>query len=295
MRLSKKQKELSVKLFGSDRLTRRQFSRAMDELKEARKEASQAAYEEANEADLLALAEANTEMRKESQRYQVGPCPMPNCQSSDDGFFVDTSGNIGGCRRCLWEKNGQGAGAVGFIASLLTLEPYEARDYILGREISVMAIAVLHSREKKGQKGKIDANDLLLAGQLGTLLSHLLANAVTTREFAPTVPTTKAPNEVAWYGVETASDELLLFCGFIADDVGTDEALILYKQAEGIYMTQTATDLFNHYKMMKRLTTSHTQAKLPIHKPCTRNPYQNLTNIVIEATEALRASHGLAK
>lgn len=149
MRLSVKQKKLATKLFGSDRLTRRQFRRAMDELKEA----NEKAYDEANEADLLALAESHTEMRKESFRYHVGPCPMPACSSSDDGFFVDISENIGGCRRCTWETNGQGSGPVGFIASLRGLENWEARDYILGREISVTLPKVeFKKRQVKAKK-----------------------------------------------------------------------------------------------------------------------------------------------
>lgn len=133
MALSKKQKELSLRLFGSDRLTRRQFNRAMEELKEASKEA----FIEANEVDILDLASSYSQLKKVSMRYRAGPCPMINCKSKDDGFFVDTSRNIAACRRCQWQENGQGAGPVGFIANRHTLSVHDARDYILGREVSV--------------------------------------------------------------------------------------------------------------------------------------------------------------
>lgn len=133
MRLSKKQKNLSLRLFGSDRLTRRQFNQAMDDLKEA----SKAAFVEANDADMLDLASSYSQLKKVSMRYHAGPCPMTGCISENDGFFVDTSLNIAACRRCKWQESGQGAGPVGFIANIHTLDVHEARDYILGREISV--------------------------------------------------------------------------------------------------------------------------------------------------------------
>lgn len=133
MGLSKKQKELSLRLFGSDRLTRRQFNRAMEELKEASCEA----FVEANESDMLDLASSYSQLKKVSMRYHAGPCPMAGCTSSDDGFFVDTSLNIAACRRCQWQENGQGAGPVGFIANKYTLSAHEARDYILGRSVNV--------------------------------------------------------------------------------------------------------------------------------------------------------------
>ena len=56
MRLSYKQKQLAITLFGTDRLTMRQFNQLMNE----RKEASKRAYEEANDVDLLNLASTYT-------------------------------------------------------------------------------------------------------------------------------------------------------------------------------------------------------------------------------------------
>lgn len=160
MRLSKKQKELSRRLFGSDRLTRRQFDRAMSELKEASKEA----FIEANEVDMLDLASSYTQLKKVSMRYHAGPCPMTGCASSDDGFFVDTSGNMAACRRCQWQNNGQGAGPVGFIANKHTLSVHDARDYILGRSVSVTLpkIEIRKRVEKvKHSRERLDFSDFM--------------------------------------------------------------------------------------------------------------------------------------
>ena len=455
MRLSHKQKALALKLFGTDRLTARQFKQAMDD----RKEASKEAFREASDADLLALAESVTELRKESQRYHVGPCPMGGCSSSDDGFFVDTSSNIGGCRRCAWEKSGQGAGPIGFIASLYHLSAFEARDHILGREISVMlpkvemkkrtirqkaererldfsefmqwsrnnlisdsrlaqwafdhfgqrgiqkhtlyhfgvgvalqwgkpfvtvpfcsnvdlvccavrlrqagckksmtgsifqdvsfglnsvqgheigvivegevnalsiwqvldslgiqadvlsigsesafrhsteqiirshlkavrsvivwadkekvgrearaiianvrpdlAIGVLYSKEKPDKKGKIDANDLLISGHLSSVLTYVLQTAKPNAGNAvmPPAQTSEVlPDEHALSG----KDELLCWCGFIVEEVGTEEAHTLYLQAEELYISGTMSDLFAHYEKIKKLRKPLSQASFDL-------------------------------
>ncbi len=132
MRLSAKQKELALRLFGSDRLTRRQLNRGLEELKEA----SKAAFDEANQYDILALAESYATLKKDSQNWYSGPCPMSGCGGSDR-FVVDIIDNKAWCRACNWQYNGLGGGPVGFIASLYNLSAFEARDYILGRQISV--------------------------------------------------------------------------------------------------------------------------------------------------------------
>ena len=128
VRLTKKQKQLALDLFGTDRLTARQFARMMEE----RKEASQDAYDRTNEVDLLSLAEKHTKMTN-SGNTRTGPCPMPNCTASKDGFWVDTRTNTGGCHTCFWPvKNGSGSGPVGFIRALTGGEAWEARDHLVG-------------------------------------------------------------------------------------------------------------------------------------------------------------------
>lgn len=134
MRLSKKQKALSLELFGSDRLTRRQFSRAMDE----HKAESNAAFDEANDYDILDLVErhTNTPLKRNGQNGYCGPCPIGGCEG-EDRFIVNLTDNKAWCRVCNWQYSGLGSGPVGFIASLYNESAYEARDRILGRGKSV--------------------------------------------------------------------------------------------------------------------------------------------------------------
>ena len=129
MRLSAKQRALALDLFGTDRLTRREFSQMIEE----HKEASRNGYERANDADLLALAEMYTTM-KGSGKTRTGPCPMAGCSARRDGFWVNTQTNTGGCHTCFWPKNnGSGSGPVGFIRALRDCEPWEARDELIGK------------------------------------------------------------------------------------------------------------------------------------------------------------------
>ncbi|MGB0383204.1 MAG: hypothetical protein ACPGWR_00140 [Ardenticatenaceae bacterium] len=127
MRLSKKQRALALALFGTDKLTRRQFSKMMDE----RKQTAEAAYDKANDKGLLDLAEKHTTMTP-TGNTRTGPCPMPGCRASKDGFWVDTRSNTGGCHSCFWPR-GVGSGPVGFIRALTGCEAWEARDQLIGK------------------------------------------------------------------------------------------------------------------------------------------------------------------
>jgi len=161
MRLSHKQKQLAITLFGTDRLTVRQFHQLIYE----RKEASNRAYDEANDVDLLNLASTYTTLKKDAHNNYSGPCPMSGCTSNYDGFWVNTSTNTGGCHSCDWVYNGSGSGPIGFLRALLGLEAREARDQLVGDIDSRLAktipkVPVKHEKEEclRPVSGKIIKN-----------------------------------------------------------------------------------------------------------------------------------------
>lgn len=54
----------------------------------------------------------------------------------------------------------------------------------------------------------------------------------------------------------TASEELLLYCGWLAHEASDEQvADKLYRQTEDIWMNGNATDMYEHYKEMKKLLT----------------------------------------
>lgn len=174
MRLSYKQKQLAITLFGTYKLTVRQFNRLMDE----RREASKRAYEEANDVDLLNLASTYTTLKKDAHNNYSGPCPMPGCPSAYDGFWVNTSTNTGGCHSCDWVFNGSGSGPVGFLKALLGLEAWEARDQLVGdidsRVVNTIPkVPVKHEKEDRVIKG--------FSNEVAQACRDILANTVVQR------------------------------------------------------------------------------------------------------------------
>lgn len=71
---------------------------------------------------LFDLASQTTDWAHVTPARAKGTCPI--CGHSD--FYVTRRQNIGGCHGCSWQKDGQGAGPVGFWAALHGLEWHEA-------------------------------------------------------------------------------------------------------------------------------------------------------------------------
>ncbi len=85
---------------------------------------------QARTADLHHLASKAVSWSYESGANANARCPMKGCTSKHNGFYVNRYENVGGCRCCEWEKNGEGGGPIGFICALEGVDWIEAAEII---------------------------------------------------------------------------------------------------------------------------------------------------------------------
>ncbi len=104
--------------------------------------------------------------------------------------------------------------------------------------------------------GGHDANRLAQSGELAGIIEVICSEEVpqlgitTVPKHGASVDDAAGPQDDEL----TASEELLMACGVIRDEVGCDKAHRLYLQAEDLYMSAPLCDLFAHYEKMVELT-----------------------------------------
>ena len=129
-------------------------SELISEVYEKRKESSRSIADEARQEDLYDLVEQECggKWKNDGANYANRKCPMSKCSSKDDAFYVIKSKNVGGCRVCEWERQGNGGGPIGFIMALKDLTWHEAARYIVNNRGHDVDRIVSRFIDNKNQK-----------------------------------------------------------------------------------------------------------------------------------------------
>ena len=115
-------------------MTNYQAGQLIQKAYEERKRQASSLADEAREASLYDLADKYVTWRHDSHAHAKGPCPMKNCNSTKDAFYVSKLLNTGGCRQCGWQNKGEGAGPIGFICAKEDVTWIEAARLITNRK-----------------------------------------------------------------------------------------------------------------------------------------------------------------
>lgn len=119
------------------------------------------------QADLLALAERDTRLKKVGKEYK-GPCPMPGCTCDDDGFSVQPSKKTWVCRHCT---GGKYRSVIDYIALRDGLDPHNREQLTeicrraMGGEVPTKAGRPVRRVRHQLQVSKAPASDWQAAGR----------------------------------------------------------------------------------------------------------------------------------
>lgn len=192
MRLSRKQKALALKMFGTADMTRREFQARMDALKETQEERYEKlkeAYQEADEklqlsGDILKVASdiKGLKLKKDGRDWWSGPCP--ECGGTDR-FYINTMDNKYKCRQCSF------AGGLANLASFAwgvhlwdaidTLLRYSLRDHDLSDIVITKAQANTTRSESKKEVFKDFSREMTrAASQIDQAWEYLVGRGITS-------------------------------------------------------------------------------------------------------------------
>lgn len=192
MRLSRKQKSLALKMFGTADMTRREFQVRMKALKETREERYEKlkdAYQEADETlqlsgDIIKVASDinGLKLKQDGRDWWSGPCP--ECGGTDR-FYINTRDNKYKCRQCSF------AGGLANLASFAwgvhlwdaidTLLGYSLRDRDFSDVVIKKAQANTSKSEPKQELFKDFSRDMVRAtNQLEEARGYLISRGITS-------------------------------------------------------------------------------------------------------------------